>query len=256
MQRRVFDRFGMANTSMMWRQDFARLADGWMADGKVEPHDDAATGRAAGSMGAALPISPSSPPVSCGGKAQAGVARGDAEAQLPITSRSQFPQPGCPAPPAERWKNLAAGLGPRVPSPARRAAASSRAGTTTAPPTCGPASKRAGAASSSCRTTRAGQGLPEAGRRHPRRRRPAVALGIWTGRGLGEIEADARAARPCRRRPALRGEAGFPQQQQARARLDGDEAVSRAPGGPPSSAGGAGPRSGWRGARGEGTAST
>ena len=40
MQRRVFDRFGMTNTSMMWRTDFARnLADGWKMDGTVEPHD-------------------------------------------------------------------------------------------------------------------------------------------------------------------------------------------------------------------------
>ena len=36
MQQRVFDRFGMKNTSMIWRPDFANnLADGWKADGGV-----------------------------------------------------------------------------------------------------------------------------------------------------------------------------------------------------------------------------
>lgn len=51
VQRRVFDRFGMTNSGMMWRSDFARnLADGWMADGKVEPHDERSRVRAAGSM--------------------------------------------------------------------------------------------------------------------------------------------------------------------------------------------------------------
>ncbi len=51
MQRRVFDRFGMRNTSMMWREDFARnLADGWTADGGTQPHDQRSRVRAAGSM--------------------------------------------------------------------------------------------------------------------------------------------------------------------------------------------------------------
>ena len=51
MQRRVFDRFGMANTRMMWRADFAKnLADGWRDDGSIEPHDERSKVRAAGSM--------------------------------------------------------------------------------------------------------------------------------------------------------------------------------------------------------------
>ena len=49
MQRRVFDRFGMTRTSMMWRADFAgNLADGYGSDGAFEAHDersDAARGR-------------------------------------------------------------------------------------------------------------------------------------------------------------------------------------------------------------------
>jgi CubicO group peptidase (beta-lactamase class C family) len=51
MQRRVFDRFRMANTSMIWRPDFAEnLADGWDRAGKIEPHDERSKVRAAGSM--------------------------------------------------------------------------------------------------------------------------------------------------------------------------------------------------------------
>ena len=51
MQRRVFDRFGMTNTSMQWRDDFAdNLADGYAIDGSFEPHDERSNVRAAGSM--------------------------------------------------------------------------------------------------------------------------------------------------------------------------------------------------------------
>ncbi|OYU43109.1 MAG: serine hydrolase, partial [Burkholderiales bacterium PBB4] len=51
VQRRVFDPFGMKNTSMMWRADFAKnLADGWTIDGKTVPHDERSKVRAAGSM--------------------------------------------------------------------------------------------------------------------------------------------------------------------------------------------------------------
>lgn len=51
MQRRVFDRFGMRNTSMKWRPGFAaNLADGYDENGKMEPHDERGRVRAAGSM--------------------------------------------------------------------------------------------------------------------------------------------------------------------------------------------------------------
>src|SRR5262249_18852163 len=51
MQRRVFDRFGMTRTSMIWRPDFAgNLADGFDQNGKAEPHDQRSKVRAAGSM--------------------------------------------------------------------------------------------------------------------------------------------------------------------------------------------------------------
>ena len=51
MQRRVFDRFGMTRTSMMWREDFAgNLADGYGMDGTFGAHDQRSRPRAAGSM--------------------------------------------------------------------------------------------------------------------------------------------------------------------------------------------------------------
>lgn len=113
MQRRVFDRFGMTNTSMMWRADFARnLADGWKEDGSVEPHDERSKVRAAGSMDTSIADF---------AKFAAGFMRGEGvkqssraemlKAQLPITSRSQFPVLSPELAPADRLKGLAAGLG-------------------------------------------------------------------------------------------------------------------------------------------------
>ena len=51
MQRRVFDRFGMASTSLVWRADFeGRAAVGYDADGKPLGHARRSHARAAGSM--------------------------------------------------------------------------------------------------------------------------------------------------------------------------------------------------------------
>ena len=113
MQRRVFDRFGMANTSMTWRPDFARnLADGWKADGTVEPHDERSRVRAAGSMDTTIADF---------ARFAAGFMRGEGLSAssraellrpgLPITSRSQFPSLTPEAAPADRWRGLAGGLG-------------------------------------------------------------------------------------------------------------------------------------------------
>ncbi len=112
MQRRVFDRFGMANTSMIWRPDFARnLADGWKDDGSVEPHDERSRVRAAGSMDTTIADM---------AKFVAGYMRGEGVSkagraemlrpQLPITTRQQFPtlQPELPV--AARVAGLSAGL--------------------------------------------------------------------------------------------------------------------------------------------------
>lgn len=111
MQRRVFDRFGMRNTSMQWRPDFAlNLADGYRLDGSMEPHDERSRPSAAGSMDTTIEDQ---------ARLWAGVMRGDGlsaasrammvRGQLPITSRSQFPTLG--AAPASWPQSLAAGLG-------------------------------------------------------------------------------------------------------------------------------------------------
>lgn len=51
MQRRVFDRFDMKRTSMVWRDDFAaNVSQGYDETGKLEPHDQRESVRAAGSM--------------------------------------------------------------------------------------------------------------------------------------------------------------------------------------------------------------
>lgn len=113
MQRRVFDRFGMTNTSMMWRADFAKnLADGWKADGSVEPHDERSKTRAAGSMDTSI---------SDFARFAAAYVRGDGlskasraaltAAQLPIRTASQFPSLQTEQPAEQRIPGLAAGLG-------------------------------------------------------------------------------------------------------------------------------------------------
>jgi CubicO group peptidase (beta-lactamase class C family) len=51
MQRRVFDRFGMARTSMTWRDSFAgNVAQGYTTDGTLQEHDQRERVRAPGSM--------------------------------------------------------------------------------------------------------------------------------------------------------------------------------------------------------------
>jgi CubicO group peptidase (beta-lactamase class C family) len=113
MQRRVFDFFGMGNTSMIWRPDFAdNLADGWRADGSIEPHDERSKVRAAGSMDTTIDDI---------AKFAAGYVRGDGigkqaraeltRRQLPITTASQFPSLQAELPVERRSKDLAAGLG-------------------------------------------------------------------------------------------------------------------------------------------------
>lgn len=113
MKRRVFDRFGMAYTSMTWRPDFANnLADGWRADGSVESHDERSKTRAAGSMDTT---------VADFAKFAAAYVRGDGlsiasrrelvRPQAPITTAGQFPSLQPEAPPERRVPGLGAGLG-------------------------------------------------------------------------------------------------------------------------------------------------
>ncbi len=93
MQKRVFDRFEMRNTSMQWRPDFEEnLADGYAKDGTFEPHDERSGVSAAGSMDTTIQDQ---------GRMWAGIMRGDGlserartdlvRGQLGIVSAHQFP---------------------------------------------------------------------------------------------------------------------------------------------------------------------
>ena len=113
MQTRVFDRFGMRNTSMTWRPDFAEnLADGYRQDGSVEPHDERSSVSAAGSMDTSIADQ---------ARLWAGIVRGDGlsaasraelvKPQVQITSAHQFPSLAPETNPKNTEINLAAGLG-------------------------------------------------------------------------------------------------------------------------------------------------
>ncbi len=113
IQRRIFDRFAMQRTGMMWRPDFRpNLADGWTAEGKVVPHDERSKVRVAGSMDTTIADM---------ARMASGFIRGVALStesaaaltapQLPITTASQFPTLQPELPPAKRRADLAAGLG-------------------------------------------------------------------------------------------------------------------------------------------------
>lgn len=113
LQRRVFDPLGMRSTSLQWRPAFAaNLADGWKADGSVEPHDERSKVRAAGSMDTTIADL---------ARYAAALVRGDGlsprmhaallSPQLPITTRTQFPSLQPELPPGQRRADLAAGLG-------------------------------------------------------------------------------------------------------------------------------------------------
>jgi CubicO group peptidase (beta-lactamase class C family) len=113
MQRRVFDRFGMRKTDMMWRPDFAaNLADGWDATGKIEPHDERSAVRAAGSMDTTITDFARFAAGFMRGEGLSAAGRAEiSRPQLPITTRTQFPTLQPELPPAERRPDLAAGLG-------------------------------------------------------------------------------------------------------------------------------------------------
>lgn len=113
MQTRVFDRFKMPNTSMMWRPAFAEnLADGYKLDGSMEPHDERSSVSAAGSMDTTIADQ---------AHLWAGIMRGEGlsnasraeivRAQVPIESLHQFPSLAAEIEPANTQIGLAAGLG-------------------------------------------------------------------------------------------------------------------------------------------------
>lgn len=113
MQTRVFDRFGMTNTSMTWRPDFAaNVADGYRLDGSIVPHDERSSVSAAGSMDTSIEDQ---------ARLWAGIVRGDGlsnasrtemiKPQIPIAAAHQFPSLATDTNPDNTRIALAAGLG-------------------------------------------------------------------------------------------------------------------------------------------------
>lgn len=113
MQRRVFDRFGMKTSSMVWRPDFAaNLADGWDADGNPEPHDERSRVRASGSLDTTIADFALFSAAVMRGEGLSPKGRAEfARAQLAITTPGQFPTLQAELPQEKRRKDLAAGLG-------------------------------------------------------------------------------------------------------------------------------------------------
>ena len=113
MQRRVFDRFGMKTTSMMWRPDFAdNLADGWDIDGKPHPHDERSATRASGSMDTTIEDMAKFANGYVSGVGLSAAGRAElTKPQRAITTTTQFPTLQDELPVAKRRRDLAAGLG-------------------------------------------------------------------------------------------------------------------------------------------------
>lgn len=113
MQTRIFDRFGITNTSMVWRPDFAvNLADGYDVNGAMVPHRKRRRAGAAGSMDTSIADQ---------ARMWASIVRGDGlssamradliRPQVPITAPSQFPTLTTQTEPRNAEIGLAAGLG-------------------------------------------------------------------------------------------------------------------------------------------------
>jgi CubicO group peptidase (beta-lactamase class C family) len=111
MQRRVFDRLGMPNSSMMWRADFrANLADGWKQDGTAEPHDERSAPRAAGSLDTTITDLARFAAAFVRGEGLSAASRAEiVRSQQPVMGVSQFPVL-VPDPPQQRWPGLGTGL--------------------------------------------------------------------------------------------------------------------------------------------------
>ena len=113
MQTRLFDRFGMARTSMSWRPVFAKnYADGYALDGTLHPHDRREGADSAGSMTTTIADQ---------AKLWAAILRGDGlspasraeltRPQAPITGAHQFPTLSEETDSRNAEIGLAAGLG-------------------------------------------------------------------------------------------------------------------------------------------------
>jgi len=113
MQRRIFDRFGMENTSMQWRPDFREnLADGYAMDGTFEPHDERSNVSAAGSMDTTIADQARMWAGFIAGEGLSDAARAEFVApSQTIRSPSQFPTLTAQEDPRAAEIDLAGGLG-------------------------------------------------------------------------------------------------------------------------------------------------
>ncbi|MBX3594120.1 serine hydrolase domain-containing protein [Sphingomonas sp.] len=113
LQMRVFDPLHMPRTSLIWRPAYrANLADGWTAEGKVEPHDERSRVRAAGSMDTTIRDLANFAAALVRGQGLSPAAHAQMlRPTLPIMTAQQFPSLLPDAPPEKRVADLAAGLG-------------------------------------------------------------------------------------------------------------------------------------------------
>ncbi|MBU1346899.1 MAG: beta-lactamase family protein [Alphaproteobacteria bacterium] len=93
MQRRIFDRFDMPNTSMQWREDFAsHLADGYTFDGGFVPHDARSGVSASGSMDTTIADQAQMWRGMLMGKGLSAEMRAEwIRPEVPISTKSKFP---------------------------------------------------------------------------------------------------------------------------------------------------------------------
>lgn len=113
MTARIFKPLGMTNTDLMWRAGFAQnLADGFDAEGKVEPHDERSKPRAAGSMDTTIADMAKFSAAYVSGVGISKASRAElTKSQIAITTRTQFPTLLPELPVDQRRKDLASGLG-------------------------------------------------------------------------------------------------------------------------------------------------
>ncbi len=112
MQRRLFTPNGMTRSSLIWRDDFRpNLADGFGADGRVEPHDERSRVRASGSLDTTIADMDRLAASLVRGDGLSTAARAEwSKAHLPIGTRSQFPTFQPPRDPPH-FPGIGAGLG-------------------------------------------------------------------------------------------------------------------------------------------------
>ena len=109
IQRRLVDRNGLTRTSLQWRADFAgNFADGWTAEGTIEPHDQRERVRVAGSMDTTISDMAR---LWAGLLANRATLRAMARPGLAITTASQFPTLQPELARDRQVRDLRAGLG-------------------------------------------------------------------------------------------------------------------------------------------------